>query len=70
MQTLTTGQVPKQAYVNIETLRHYERRGLMPKPPNSQWLCRCCDSIGACFSAGLLLRLRAHGLALDEEERR
>ncbi len=32
MTYLTTGQVAKQAQVNIETIRYYERRGLIPEP--------------------------------------
>ena len=32
---LTIGEVAKQAEVNIETLRYYERRGILPKPPRS-----------------------------------
>jgi MerR family copper efflux transcriptional regulator len=32
MQSLTTGQLAKQAGVNIETIRYYERKGLIPKP--------------------------------------
>jgi hypothetical protein len=32
---LSMGQykLAKQAHVNIETIRYYERRGLMPQPP-------------------------------------
>lgn len=33
---LTIGEVAKQAEVNIETLRYYERRGILPKPPRSR----------------------------------
>ena len=29
---MTTGQLAKIAEVNIETVRYYERRGLIPKP--------------------------------------
>ena len=32
METLTAGKLAKEASVNIETLRFYERRGLMPEP--------------------------------------
>ncbi|MGH7923175.1 MAG: MerR family transcriptional regulator [Candidatus Binatus sp.] len=32
---LTIGQVAKAADVHVETLRYYERRGLVPKPPRS-----------------------------------
>ncbi len=30
MEYLATGQVAKQAQVNIETVRYYDLRGLMP----------------------------------------
>ena len=33
METLTIGKVAKQAGVNIETVRYYERQGLIPEPP-------------------------------------
>lgn len=36
MEYLTTGQVAKQAQVNIETIRYYERRGLIPDPPRRE----------------------------------
>src|SRR4030066_1999577 len=32
MRNLTIGQLAKKTEVNIETIRFYERRGLMPKP--------------------------------------
>lgn len=32
---LTIGQVAKAADVNIETLRYYEREGLLPEPPRT-----------------------------------
>lgn len=32
MKTLTIGQLAKQAQVNVETVRYYERRGLIPEP--------------------------------------
>jgi len=35
METLTTGQLAKQANVNLETIRYYERRGLLPEPPRN-----------------------------------
>jgi len=35
MDGLTIGEVAKQANVHIETLRYYERRGLVPRPPRS-----------------------------------
>lgn len=33
METLTIGQLAKKAKVNIQTVRYYERRGLIPEPP-------------------------------------
>ncbi len=33
MRQLTTGQVAKEAGVNVQTIRYYERRGLISKPP-------------------------------------
>lgn len=33
MNTLTIGKLAGRAGVNIETVRYYERRGLIPKPP-------------------------------------
>ena len=33
MANLTTGELAKQAGVNVETLRFYERKGFLPKPP-------------------------------------
>ena len=35
MDGLTIGEVAVQAKVHIETLRYYERRGLVAKPPRS-----------------------------------
>ena len=32
MKTLSTSQLAKGANVNIETIRYYERRGLLPEP--------------------------------------
>lgn len=33
--TLTTGEVAERAGVNVQTVRYYERRGLIPEPPRS-----------------------------------
>lgn len=33
--TLTTGEVADRADVNIQTVRYYERRGLIPEPPRT-----------------------------------
>jgi Hg(II)-responsive transcriptional regulator len=36
MDTFTIGQMAKKANVNLETIRYYERRGLIPTPPRNQ----------------------------------
>ena len=36
METLTIGQLAEKVNVNVETIRYYERRGLMPEPPRSE----------------------------------
>lgn len=35
MNALTIGRLARQAGVNLETVRYYERRGLLPRPPRS-----------------------------------
>jgi MerR family mercuric resistance operon transcriptional regulator len=35
MQKYTIGQLAKAANVNLETIRYYERRGLVPEPPRN-----------------------------------
>lgn len=36
MEHLKTGEVAKRAGVNVETLRFYERKGLLPVPPRRE----------------------------------
>jgi MerR family mercuric resistance operon transcriptional regulator len=36
MGNLTIGQLARKAQVNVETIRYYERRGLMPEPPRRE----------------------------------
>ena len=36
MKGLTIGQAAKRAEVNIETIRYYERQGLIPPPPRRE----------------------------------
>ncbi|MBI3698120.1 MAG: MerR family DNA-binding protein [Acidobacteria bacterium] len=36
MKSWTSGALARNAGVNIETVRYYERRGLLPKPPRTQ----------------------------------
>ncbi len=36
MEHLKTGELAKRAGVNVETLRFYERKGLLPEPPRRE----------------------------------
>jgi Hg(II)-responsive transcriptional regulator len=36
METFTIGQLAKRAKVNLETIRFYERKGLLPVPPRNK----------------------------------
>jgi MerR family mercuric resistance operon transcriptional regulator len=36
MEKYTIGQLVKKANVNMETIRYYERRGLIPEPPRNE----------------------------------
>jgi Hg(II)-responsive transcriptional regulator len=36
MEIFTIGQLAKQANVNLETIRFYERKGLLPEPPRNK----------------------------------
>ncbi len=33
MESMTTGELAKRAGVGVETIRFYERKGLLPEPP-------------------------------------
>jgi MerR family mercuric resistance operon transcriptional regulator len=35
MNSLTIGHLARKSGMNLETVRYYERRGLLPKPPRS-----------------------------------
>jgi MerR family transcriptional regulator, mercuric resistance operon regulatory protein len=37
MKSLTIGHLASESGMNLETVRYYERRGLLPKPPRSRW---------------------------------
>ncbi|MBI4870052.1 MAG: MerR family transcriptional regulator [Candidatus Riflebacteria bacterium] len=65
LETLTSGQVARQAGVNRQTLRYYERRGLLPCPPR-----RCGGYRQYPDEAVLVLRFvkRAKGLGFTLEQ--
>ena len=43
MERMTSGRAANLAGVNVETLRYYERRGLLPKPKRTASNYRICD---------------------------
>jgi MerR family mercuric resistance operon transcriptional regulator len=72
MEKLTIGQLAKKANVNLETIRYYERRGLLPKPPRnksgyrqySQEAVKRTDFIKRCQALGFSLKEVAELLSL------
>lgn len=36
MKKLTIGRLAKKMQINVETIRYYERKGLIPEPPRSE----------------------------------
>jgi MerR family mercuric resistance operon transcriptional regulator len=63
--SLTCGQLAKSAGVNVETLRYYERRGLMPKPARASSGYRLYTS-DAVRRLRFIKRAQALGFTLDE----
>ena len=63
MEKLSIGELGKQANVNIETIRYYERRGLLPEPPRNKSghrqypseALKCTDLIKRCQALGFSL---------------
>jgi Hg(II)-responsive transcriptional regulator len=51
METLTIGQLAERGGVNLETIRYYERQGLIPPPPRK-------SSGHRAYSTGAVRRLR------------
>ena len=65
MATLTIGQLAKKARVNLETIRYYERRGLVPEPPRNKSGHRVYSQ-EAVKRTGFIKRCQAHGFSLKE----
>jgi len=59
------GQLGEQAGVNFETVRYYERIGLMPKPPRTSGGHRVYDRVHL-KRLGFIRRSRELGFSLDE----
>ena len=65
MQRLTRGMIAKQSGVNIETVRYYERIGLLPAPPRSVGGHRMYDE-DMLKRLHFIRRSRELGFTLDE----
>ncbi len=65
MDALTLGALAREAGVNPETIRYYERRGLLPEPPRTPAGYRP-SSDGDRDRLGLIRRAKALGFTLGE----
>ncbi len=64
---MRTGEVASQADVNIQTLRYYERRGLLPEPPRRESGYRMYGP-DAVEIVRFIKRAQGLGFSLDEVE--
>lgn len=64
---MRTGEVARRTGVNIQTLRYYERRGLLPEPPRRDSGYRLYDD-GAVRVVRFVKRAQSLGFSLDEVE--
>jgi MerR family mercuric resistance operon transcriptional regulator len=62
---LTIGKLSEQTGVNVETIRYYERIGLVPAPPRSQGRHRLYDDLHRRRLA-FIRRSRALGFSLND----
>ena len=65
MQRLTIGKLANSAGVNLETVRYYERIGLLPKPRRTQGGHRDYDATHS-RTLAFIRRARELGFALDD----
>lgn len=65
VMAMTIGQVAAAAEVNVQTVRYYERRGLMPRPPRTPSGYRQYGP-GAVQRLRFIRRAQDLGFALDE----
>ena len=64
---MRTGEVARQTGVNIQTLRYYERRGLLPEPPRRDSGYRLYDQ-RAVNVVQFIKRAQSVGFSLNEVE--
>jgi MerR family mercuric resistance operon transcriptional regulator len=67
MEKLSIGELAKQANVNVETIRYYERRGLLSEPPRNKSGHRQY-SIEAVKRTDFIKRCQVLGFSLKEIE--
>lgn len=67
MDKISIGELAKQANVNIETIRYYERRGLLKEPPRNKSGHRRY-TIEAVIRTDFIKRCQALGFSLKEIE--
>ena len=65
MEKLSIGELAKRANVNVETIRYYERRGLIPEPPRNKSGHRLYSQ-GAVTRTDFIKRCKALGFSLKE----
>jgi MerR family mercuric resistance operon transcriptional regulator len=65
MRGITTGALASAAGVNLETVRYYERIGLMPRPPRTEGGHRAYES-GHVRRLSFIRRARELGFSIDE----
>ena len=63
--TLRIGELARRSGVNLETLRYYERRGLLPKPPRTRSGYRSYPTV-AVQRVRFIKRAQALGFSLSE----
>ena len=62
---LSIGKLSEETGVNIETIRYYERIGILPAPPRSQGQHRLYDDLH-CLRLAFIRRSRALGFSLND----
>jgi Hg(II)-responsive transcriptional regulator len=67
MAGMRSSEVASRAGVNTQTLRYYERRGLLEVPPRSASGYRAYPA-GAVAAVRFIKRAQAHGFSLDQIE--
>jgi MerR family mercuric resistance operon transcriptional regulator len=67
MQEMTIGQLAEAAAVNVETVRYYHRRGLLPTPPRPAGGIRRYPT-AALTRLRFIKRSQSLGFSLDEVE--